>query len=393
MTTLNNQNSHAILFVDDEEKARKMFNRLVSEQFTVLTAADVKEAKEILDQKHDEIGVLITDQRMPGELGVDLLRHIRKEYPKIIRMLTTAYTDLDDAIEAVNTGEIFRYINKPWNVDELLIDLRLAMNFFDIEQDRQQLIQEKMSLSHRQSRIEMMKSLITMSSAQAHYSLPKQAVNSFLQQVADPQILAEKEVTLDASGYWENEINKTEKMIQINQSLNQWLEQGRGYITENGNSETIDYQACIEQAGQELSNTLKTDTINDDLSQSTLNQQGITSLLKVILPILAGNEPSNDLKISISNIDQGIQIKATASTPNSTLSKQLLTLGEGTGDQQLGHLLAAFVLINHIGGDITLAFDETNLKSVTAVAPQNMHTERNDLKGGIWIEDLFVLYS
>ncbi len=397
------QNSHAILFVDDEEKARKMFTRLVSPQFTVLTAADVKEAKAVLDEKHNEIGVLITDQRMPGELGVDLLRHTRKEYPKIIRMLTTAYSDLDDAIEAVNTGEIFRYINKPWNVDELLIDLRLAMNFFDIEQDRQQLIQEKMSLSHRQSRVEMVKSLITMSSAQSHYKLPKQAVNSFLQQVAEPQILAEKGFTLDASGYWENEINKTEKMTQINQSLNQWLEQARGYILEGGNTEAINYQECINQVDQALSSDVKLDTIDNDLSQTELNQQGCTSLLSVMMQSLMGKgkDSSNNPTISVTNTDQGVQILGTASTPNDDLAKQFLTLDDNSGDQQLGQLLAAFVLVNHVGGNITLAFDETNLTSIQAMLPQradetgenNAENNKADIKGGIWIEDLFVLYN
>ena len=397
------QNSHAILFVDDEEKARKMFTRLVSPQFTVLTAADVKEAKAVLDEKHNEIGVLITDQRMPGELGVDLLRHTRKEYPKIIRMLTTAYSDLDDAIEAVNTGEIFRYINKPWNVDELLIDLRLAMNFFDIEQDRQQLIQEKMSLSHRQSRVEMVKSLITMSSAQSHYKLPKQAVNSFLQQVAEPQILAEKGFTLDASGYWENEINKTEKMTQINQSLNQWLEQARGYILEGGNTEAINYQECINQVDQALSSDVKLDTIDNDLSQTELNQQVCTSLLSVMMQSLMGKgkDSSNNPTISVTNTDQGVQILGTASTPNDDLAKQFLTLDDNSGDQQLGQLLAAFVLVNHVGGNITLAFDETNLTSIQAMLPQradetgenNAENNKADIKGGIWIEDLFVLYN
>ncbi|KAG1650479.1 putative ABC transporter ATP-binding protein YadG [Nymphon striatum] len=70
---------------------------------------------------------------------------VYKEYPNIIRLLTTAYSDLSDAIEAVNTGEIFRYINKPWNVDELLIDLQLAMSFFMLQRDRNQLIHEKLS--------------------------------------------------------------------------------------------------------------------------------------------------------------------------------------------------------------------------------------------------------
>ncbi|MEE9352390.1 MAG: response regulator [Thiotrichaceae bacterium] len=389
--TVTNKDSHAILFVDDEEKARKMFTRLVSTQFTVLTAADVKEAKEILDKEHENIGVLITDQRMPGELGVDLLRHIRRTYPKIIRMLTTAYTDLDDAIEAVNTGEIFRYINKPWNVDELLIDLRLAMNFFNIEQDRQQLIQEKMSLSHRQSRIEMMKSLITMSSSQAHFNRPKQAVKSFLQQVAEPQILAEQNFTKEANGYWEGEVDKTEKMIQINTSLNQWSEQASDFINTDGSSEAIDYQGCIDQVGNELSINIMLDGANNPSAQSALNQQGITALLSVISQTLANS--GNDLKLAINNVDQGVEITGTASSPNSGLAEQFLTMGDANSDQQLGQLLATFILIHHLGGSVKLGFEETNLATIQVTIPQSMDNDTDDIQDGVWIEDLFVLYS
>ncbi len=387
--TVTNKDSHAILFVDDEEKARKMFTRLVSPQFTVLTAADVKEAKEILDQEHETIGVLITDQRMPGELGVDLLRHIRKVYPKIIRMLTTAYTDLDDAIEAVNTGEIFRYINKPWNVDELLIDLRLAMNFFNIEQDRQQLIQEKMSLSHRQSRIDMMKSFMTMSSSQVHFNRPKLAIKSFLQQVAEPQILAEQNFTNDANGYWEGEVAKTEKMIQINTSLNQGSEQALGFISTNAGA--VDYQASVDQITKDLDVTIQLDISGDNATQNLLNQQGVTVLLTSVSQALANS--GDELTLAVNRVDQGVQITGTASSPNSELSGQFLTLGDTNKDQQLGQLLASFILIHHLGGSVTLSFSETNLETVQVIIPHTVDTETSDIQDGVWIEDLFVLYS
>ncbi len=385
------QNTHAILFVDDEEKARKMFTRLVSPQFTVLTAADVKEAKEVLDKHHHEIGVLITDQRMPGELGVDLLRYIRKEHPKIIRLLTTAYTDLDDAIEAVNTGEIFRYINKPWNADELLIDLNLAMNFFIIEQDRQQLIQEKMSLSHRQSRIEIMKSLISMSAAQSHFNTPKQAIRSFLEQVAEPQILAEQNATPDTRSYWENEVSKTEKMISINQSLNEGTEQAQAFISDADSMHSIDYQSCIDQVKGDLSITISVDAIDSDIAQSqtVLNQQGVTALLGNMITALA----DSDVSISISQQDQDIQIVAKASQPSSRFASQFLTTGDESQDKQLGQMLAAYILVSHVGGKIRMNFDDSTLSSIEATLPTTFSEGQNDMQDGMWIEDLFVLYS
>ena len=109
----NTDGKYSILFVDDEEKALKYFSRLFSDEFTILTAPDTEKAKAILQENHQDIGVLITDQRMPEETGVTLLKHAKDNYPNIIRLLTTAYSDLSDAIEAVNKGEILRYITKP----------------------------------------------------------------------------------------------------------------------------------------------------------------------------------------------------------------------------------------------------------------------------------------
>ena len=111
-----NDAPYAILFVDDEEKTRKYFDRAFAREYRVLTAPSVAQARELLEKHGNEIGVLISDQRMPEEKGVVLLRHAREHYPHIVRILTTAYSDLDDAIESVNSGEILRYITKPWDL-------------------------------------------------------------------------------------------------------------------------------------------------------------------------------------------------------------------------------------------------------------------------------------
>jgi CheY-like chemotaxis protein len=117
-----------ILYVDDEEQALKYFEKIFSRHFQILTASSTDQAMQILATRASEIGVLMTDQRMPKRLGVDLLADIRKKYPHIVRLLTTAYAELDNAIEAVNEGEIFRYITKPWNIQELRVTLRQALD-------------------------------------------------------------------------------------------------------------------------------------------------------------------------------------------------------------------------------------------------------------------------
>lgn len=121
---------YAILFVDDEEKSRKYFRRFFEREFYILTAAGVTEALDILEQHSTKIAVLVSDQRMPERRGIELLKAVCFMRPEIVRLLTTAFTDMDEAIEAVNSGEIFRYIIKPWDLEALHKSLHDAMNLY-----------------------------------------------------------------------------------------------------------------------------------------------------------------------------------------------------------------------------------------------------------------------
>lgn len=137
--------TYAILYVDDELNSLKYFSREFSKDFTVLTASNAEEAWHIIEQHHNEIGVLLTDQRMPETTGVQLLENVRALYPRMIRILVTAYADLDDAIKAVNTGAIYKYISKPWDVPDLRVTLLRALEFYHVHLERDQLLNEKLS--------------------------------------------------------------------------------------------------------------------------------------------------------------------------------------------------------------------------------------------------------
>lgn len=133
-----------ILFVDDEAMALKYFERLVGPLAPVITAGSVEEGKAILQARGAEIAVLVSDQRMPGERGNELLRHAREFHPHIVRLLTTAYSDIGEAVEAINSGEIFRYINKPWELDVLRADLKQALELADLRNERNELLRDKL---------------------------------------------------------------------------------------------------------------------------------------------------------------------------------------------------------------------------------------------------------
>ncbi|HVJ47338.1 MAG TPA: response regulator [Luteolibacter sp.] len=135
---------YAILFVDDEATTRKYFRRLFGEKFRILEAEDGVEALAVFKQHADEIGIIVTDQRMPNETGVGFLSKIADKYPDIIKILSTAYSDIDAAIGSVNEGGIFRYMTKPWDIPQLEVTLRRAMEFFTVKRERDALLGAKM---------------------------------------------------------------------------------------------------------------------------------------------------------------------------------------------------------------------------------------------------------
>src|SRR5271170_7346597 len=136
----------AILYVDDEEKSLKYFERAFGDDYRVLTAANAVEGFRLLEKHADEIALLLTDQRMPGEKGVWLLERARQLRPRILRILVTAYADFEAAIAAVNSGAIYKYVSKPWDPPQLELTLRHGLEFFIVQAERDQLLLEKMSV-------------------------------------------------------------------------------------------------------------------------------------------------------------------------------------------------------------------------------------------------------
>jgi DNA-binding NtrC family response regulator len=118
-----------ILFVDDEQFIVNTLRDLFDDEYQVFTATNPIEALEIV--KTNTIKMVVSDQRMPEMLGHQLLREIRKVSPNTVRILLTGYSDLDAIINSVNTGEIFRYINKPWNTEKLIQLIDLGVKVYD----------------------------------------------------------------------------------------------------------------------------------------------------------------------------------------------------------------------------------------------------------------------
>lgn len=115
-----------VLYVDDEEMACKYFARMLGAEFNVITATGVDEALDILEREY--VGVLVTDYRMKGKDGGDLLREVALSYPHLVRILVTAYADKNLLLDTVNASEIFRILEKPLEATQLRQVLQLATN-------------------------------------------------------------------------------------------------------------------------------------------------------------------------------------------------------------------------------------------------------------------------
>ena len=107
-----------ILVVDDEPKVLTAFKRHLGDQFYILTAGDAEEGLGIVNE-HEDLAVVIADYRMPGKDGVEFLSEIRQLSPDTIRIIVTGYAGLDNAMEAVNQGHVFKFLTKPLIIDEL----------------------------------------------------------------------------------------------------------------------------------------------------------------------------------------------------------------------------------------------------------------------------------
>jgi two-component system probable response regulator PhcQ len=206
----------AILYVDDEEKSLKLFARAFEDEFRILTAKNAQDGFKLLEQHRDEIGLLMTDQKMPGEKGVWLLEQARQLEPRIPRVLVTAYTDYKDAIDAINTGAIYKYVSKPWDVPQLEITLKHGLEFFAVQRERDDLLREKLSVLQNLMIADRIVSLGLLAAGLSHHirnSLV--AVKTFLDlapsKLADEKLQAN---SLRDPGFWKEYHQNVQSQIE-----------------------------------------------------------------------------------------------------------------------------------------------------------------------------------
>lgn len=130
--------SRTVLFVDDEAPILSSLKRLLRrEPYAVLTADSGQAGLETLRQH--PVQVVVTDQRMPGTSGVEFLQQVKAQWPDTVRLVLSGYADADTIVEAINQGEVYRFINKPWNDDALRHTIGQAFAHWDMVMENRRL--------------------------------------------------------------------------------------------------------------------------------------------------------------------------------------------------------------------------------------------------------------
>lgn len=126
-----------VLYVDDEIHNLNSFKAAFRRDFNIYVAQSAREGRKVLDQ--NEIAVIVTDQRMPGMTGIEFLESIIPVYPDTIRILLTGFSDINAVMDAINRGQVYKYLVKPWADEELKMYIQNAMEIYHLRRENRDL--------------------------------------------------------------------------------------------------------------------------------------------------------------------------------------------------------------------------------------------------------------
>lgn len=132
--------NHTILLVDDEQNVRNaLFRALRTEGYAIRQAEGPRQAFEILES--EKVDLIISDHKMPRMTGLEFLVRVRENYPDTVRIMLTGHADLETVLEAVNHGEIYRFLTKPWDDEDLKVMIRIGLSHLSLAREHRRLLQ------------------------------------------------------------------------------------------------------------------------------------------------------------------------------------------------------------------------------------------------------------
>jgi response regulator RpfG family c-di-GMP phosphodiesterase len=154
------EHQHTILCVDDEDNILHSLKRLLrKEGYRFLTALSGEEGLKILNE--NDVHLLISDHRMPGMSGTEFLAKVREKHPDVLRVILTGYTEVDSITESINKGNIYKFFLKPWSDQNLKLEIRQALEQYDLIQANKRLHEKVLEQNEELKRInENLESLV-----------------------------------------------------------------------------------------------------------------------------------------------------------------------------------------------------------------------------------------
>ena len=362
MTKENIKSPFNILFVDDEEMARKYFEKGLKHEFSILTAGNVEEAKKILDEHHNNIAVVITDQRMPGGNGIILLKYLRENYPHIIRLLTTAYSDLTEAIEAVNGGEILRYIQKPWDYNMLKAEMRQAIELFELRLERNQMLHEKIMVKRKMTRVERVKILLLFSKIFRFLNFSDLSVQNFTKRfVSNIQDINEDQ-DWESFDFGNQDILEAKFFLDLTDKIQNEVPNSNDYNLDKDITSS-NLKSLIEETANNLGSSVNVEVMSQ--SQIMINSLSFNIIIEKLLKIASLSQAAS---IKIDNIENGISITLNVDQINLSESDNIFISNPNKAASEFYiNLLICYLLAGHHGGTVDVVGDNQHLNCVIKI--------------------------
>jgi len=202
---------YPILYIDDEVENLEAFQDEFEEYFTIHTAATGAEGVGLLAQ--EPIALVLADQRMPAMSGVEVLEQAQKIDPRILRILITAYADIEVVIDSINKGNVYRYFKKPWEHEDIRTGVMRGIEHYHSTRERERLQAEKIENMKKMVRSNRLAAVGTMVSGLVHeIRNPMVAIQSFLQLM--PRKMEDREFLMRYVQIAQGEADRIEKLLE-----------------------------------------------------------------------------------------------------------------------------------------------------------------------------------
>lgn len=272
----------AVLYIDDERHNLYAFRAAFRNDYEIFLAEGAEEARQILLEK--QIPVIIADQRMPKETGIEFFESIKDSQPFAMRILLTGYTDIQAVISAVNLGNIFRYLQKPWREDEIR---QAVENAYEIYDSRVQLIAKNTELEKAYSELDkfvysashdMRSPLMSILGVVRLAKMEDDAVNSrHYFDLIESSVLRLDEFIKNIIGYYKN--NRIELSLETI-ALKEMIE---GCIHELPESINAQWEVNVHQVAPLISDRLKLEIILTNLLSNAFKYKDAGKNAQVIV--------------------------------------------------------------------------------------------------------------